>query len=124
MNPRSVKDIPNNACIVIGIDKFFNKLDEDHKSMFKDILSTNKEIAKTNFVFIDIPSAFKKYEFDEWFKNAANTNDGIWIGGGVTQQFLIKLTLQLTSFSNITNEFGVYVKNGMPVIIKMVNEIK
>ena len=124
MNPRSVKEMPNTACVVIGIEKFFNKLDEDHKTIFKDILATNKEIAKINFIFIDVPSAFKKFEYDDWFKGAANTNDGIWIGGGVTQQFLIKLTLQLTSFSSISNEYGVYVKNGMPTIIKTINEIK
>ena len=124
MNPRSVKDMPNNVCMVIGIEKFFNKLDEDHKTAFKEILSTNKEVAKTNFIFVDVPGAFKKFEYDDWYKASANTNDGIWIGGGVTQQFLIKLTLQLTSFSNIENNFGVYVKNGMPTIIKMINEIK
>ena len=124
MNPRSVKDMPNNVCMVIGIEKFFNKLDEDHKTAFKEILSTNKEVAKTNFIFVDVPGAFKKFEQDDWYKAAVNANDGIWIGGGVTQQYLIKLTIQLTSFSNITNEFGVYVKNGMPIIIKPVNEIK
>jgi len=124
MNPRSVKDMPNMACVIIGIDKFFNKLDEDHKNIFKEILSNNKEIAKVNFIFIDIPSAFKKFEYDDWYKSTVNANDGIWIGGGVTQQYLIKLTIQLTAFSNIGNEFGVFVKNGMPTIIKMINEIK
>ena len=124
MNPRSVSELPNTACIVVGIDKFFNKLDDEHKNIFKELLSTNKEVAKLNFIFVDIPSAFKKFEYDDWYKASVNSNDGIWIGGGVTQQFLIKLTIQLTSFSNIPNDFGVYVKNGMPVIIKMINEIK
>ncbi len=124
MNPRSVSELPNTACIIIGIDKFFNKLDADHQNIFKELLSTNKEVAKMNFIFVDIPSAFKKFEYDDWYKSSVNANDGIWIGGGVTQQFLIKLTIQLTSFSNIGNDFGVYVKNGMPVIIKPINEIK
>ncbi len=124
MNPKSVKDLPNNAVIVVGIEKFFTKLDEDHKKIFMDILVHNKETAKINFIFVDIPSSFKKYEYDDWYKNAANTTEGIWVGGGVTQQFLIKLTIQLTSLSNIPDDFGVFVKNGMPTIIKLLNEIK
>ena len=63
-------------------------------------------------------------KFDDWYKAIVNQTEGIWIGGGVTQQFLIKLTIQLTSLSNISDEFGVYIKNGMPTIIKMINEVK
>ncbi len=124
MNPRSVKDMPNTACVILGLDKLYNKLDEDHKNVLKDILASNKEVAKINFIFVDVPSSFKKFEYDDWYKAAVNPIDGIWIGGGVTQQYLIKLSIQLTSFSNINEEFGVFVKNGMPTIIKMVNEIK
>ena len=124
MNPRSVADLPNTAVLVLGIEKFISKLDDEHLKAFKEILNNNKETAKINFIFVDIPSAFKKYEYDDWFKGIVNQSEGIWIGGGVTQQFLIKLTIQLTSLSNITDDYGVYVKNGVPVIIKMVNEVK
>ena len=124
MNPRSVKDIPNTAVIILGIEKFISKLDDEHSKTFKEILAQNKETAKINFIFVDIPSSFKKYEYDEWYKAVVNSSDGIWIGGGVTQQFLIKLTIQLTSLSNISEEFGVFVKAGMPTIIKMINEVK
>ena len=51
-----------------------------------------------------------------------DTDDGIWIGFGVTQQFVIKLSLQSAKFSNIDSEYAVIVKNGMPIMIKLMNE--
>ena len=101
MNIKSIKSVSNTLCVVIGLEKFYNKLDDEHKTIFKDILSHNKEALKINFVFIDIPSGFKKFEYEEWYKNNFDTDDGLWIGGGVTQQYVIKLTIQPSKLSNI-----------------------
>jgi len=124
MNVKSLKNIPNSLCVIVGFEKFYGKLDDEHKKIFKDILNHNKEALKINFVFVDIPSAFKKYEYEDWYKNNFDLDDGLWIGFGVTQQFVIKLSIQLAKFSNIENEYGVLIKNGMPEIIKLINEIK
>ena len=122
MNVRVLKDIPNKMFVIVGFEKFFEKLDDEHKKIFKDILKHNKEALKINFIFVDIPSSFKKYEYDEWYKSNFDTDDGIWIGFGVTQQFVIKLSLQSAKFSNIDSEYAVIVKNGMPIMIKLMNE--
>ena len=122
MNVRVLKDIPNKMFVIVGFEKFFEKLDDEHKKIFKDILKHNKEALKINFVFVDIPSSFKKYEYDEWYKSNFDTDDGIWIGFGVTQQFVIKLSLQSAKFSNIDSEYAIIVKNGMPLMIKLMNE--
>lgn len=124
MNTKSLKDIPNNLCVVIGLEKFYNKLDDEHKKVFKEILVHNKESLKINFVFIDIPAGFKKFEYEEWYKSNFDNDDGIWIGPGITQQFVIKLLVQLSKFSNIDEEYGIVVKNGMPTIIKLINQYK
>ena len=114
----------NGLCVVIGLEKFFSKLDDEHKTMFKEILKNNKEALKLTFVFIDIPSSFKKYEYEEWYKNNFDMDDGIWIGSGVTQQYVIKLSTQPAKISNIDGEHAVVVKNGIPRVIKLINEIK
>jgi len=124
MNVRSLKNVTNGLCVIIGLEKFINKLDDEHKNIFKEILNHNKESLKITFVFIDIPSAFKKYEYEDWYKNNVDSDDGIWIGAGVTQQYVIKLTVQPSKISNIDNEYGIVVKNGIPHIVKLINEIK
>lgn len=124
MNVKKIKNITNNMCVIIGLEKFYSKLDEDHKKEFKEILNHNKETLKINFVIVDIPSGFKKYEYEEWYKNNFDTDDGIWIGFGVTQQFVIKLMIQPQKITNIENDHGVVIKNGMPEVIKLINEFK
>ena len=124
MNLRSIKDVKNYMVVIIGFNKFFDKLDDEHKQMFIDILANEKETLKINFVLFDVPNSFKKYEYEDWYKNSFNTNDGLWIGSGVTQQFLLKTTIQPSGISNIENDHAVAIKNGMPVIIKIINEIK
>ena len=108
--------------ITLTREAFFEKLDDEHKKIFKDILKHNKEALKIIFVFVDVPSSFKKYEYEEWYRSNFDTDDGIWIGFGVTQQFVIKLSLQSAKFSNIDSEYAVIVKNGMPIMIKVINE--
>ena len=124
MNLRSVKNQMNSLIIIIGFDKFLTRLDDAHKEMFKNILKNQKEILKLSFVLIDIPSAFKKYEYEEWYKDSITGNDGLWIGNNISQQFVIKTTIQPNSINNIGNGYAVSVKNGMPIVIKLINEIK
>lgn len=124
MNVRCLKKLPNNLCIIIGINKFINKLDDEHKNIFKNIIQNNKEALKINFAFIDVPSNIKTFEFEEWFKNNTNLNDGIWIGSGFTQQFILKSVIQPQGISSIDNDYGIYIKNGLPTIFKIINEFK
>ncbi len=124
LNLRSLKDLANSLVIIVGLDKFLNKLDDSHKEMFKTILNNQKEALKINFIFVDIPSSFKKYEYEDWYKNNINDNTGLWIGPNISQQYVIKTIIQPNSMNLIENDYGVVVNNGIPVVIKLLNEIK
>ena len=124
MNTRSLRSMLNTMVIVLGIDKLLSKLDDDHKQIFKDIVSSNRETLKINFVFIDIPSNFKKYEYDDWYKNNIDTNNGLWIGQGFGQQFVVKSIISPSNTTKIEKDYAIVVRNGLPTIIKLINEIK
>lgn len=124
MNLKSISAVNRNCIVILGIEKFLNKLDDEHKEMFTKILKNQKEVLKLTFIFIDIPAAFKKYEYEEWYKECINSNDGIWIGSGITSQYTIKLSTQPNKINTIENDYAVVVKNGIPSIVKIVNEIK
>ena len=123
-NLKSLKDVKNYLIVIIGLDKFMSKLDDEYKEVFKNIINDQKEILKINFVFIETSGNLKKFDYDDWYKNNIDTNNGLWIGMGATQQYVIKLNIQPNSINMIENDFGVVVKNGMPLVIKFVNEIK
>ncbi len=124
MNLRSIAAIKNTFIVIVGFDKFFTKLDDEHKNIFKEILTSQKEMLKITFALIDIPLSFKKYEYEEWYKNCVNTSDGIWIGTGVNGQYTIKLNFQPNGINTIENGYLIAIKNGMPTVVKGINEIK
>ena len=123
-NIKALKNMANNVYVILGIEKFYSKLDEEHKKIFKEILSFNREVLKINFIFIDIVSAFKKYEYEEWYKTNVDNDDGIWLGFGVSQQSVIKILLQSSKISSIEKDYCVLIQNGMPTVIKYINEFK
>ena len=124
MNVRALENVVNQVCVIVGLDKFLVKLDDEHKTKFKEILNHNKEMLKINFVFIDIPSGFKKYEYEEWYKNNIDPNNGIWIGDGVTQQYVLKTLIQPSGISDLDKDYGIVIRNGVPKITKLLNDDK
>jgi len=124
MNIKSLSEIKNKLCIIIGLEKFISKLDEEHKNKFIEILNHNKEMLKINFIFIDIPSGFKNFEYEDWFKKYVSSDAGIWLGSGITQQYVLKILIQPSGISSIDNEHIIVLKSGMPTIVKYINEIK
>ena len=124
MSYKVIENKANTLCIIIGLEKFIDKLDSQHKNIFKEILEHNKDMSKINFVFIDIPAGFKKFEYEAWYKESVDNNDGLWIGSGITQQYVLKSLTQSVEMSKISNDFGIVLKNGMPYVIKFINEYK
>jgi len=124
MNLRSIKDAKNSLIVILGTDKFYNSLDDEHKTIFKELLETQKELLKINFVLIDSMVSINKYEYEDWFKNNSNPDNGIWIGEGATNQYVIKLSISSSSFNLIEKDYCVVVKNGLPTIVKYINELK
>ena len=124
MNYKIIKNVPNTLVTIIGFEKFYSKLDDEHKKAFQKVLTDNKEESKFNFVLIDVPATFKKHEYDDWYKNSFDSGNGIWVGPGFGQQFVLKASNQLTSFSAITTEYACVLKNGSITIAKLINKIK
>jgi hypothetical protein len=77
-----------------------------------------------NFVYFDVPGSFKKYEYEDWCKQSMDTTNAIWVGPGVGQQFLVKISNSLSSYSAIDKEHAMVVQNGNALIVKLINEIK
>ena len=124
MNIKSLKDDKDTLCFILGFDKLYSKFTQETKEKFQTLLQNSSEMSKICFVLVDVPAGFKKYEFEAWYKNSVNPNYGIWIGSGFTQQFVLKSLIQQNAMSNIESDFAVIVRNGVPLVVKLLNEVK
>lgn len=124
MDYKKISSVPNNLIVILGFEKFYTKLDDDHKKAFQKILSDNKEEPKISFIFLDLPGELKKHEYEEWYKNNIDNANGIWIGPGLGQQFVIKVTSSSSALSAIGKDYCAISKAGNATIVKYLNEIK
>ena len=122
MNYKKISYISNSLVVIIGFDRFYSKLDDDHKKKFQKIITDNSEYPKIGFVLIDVPSSFKKYEYDDWYKKSFDSSNGIWVGPGLGQQFLIKAVSASNALSSVSLNYGVIIKNGTANAFKLINE--
>lgn len=123
-NIRTIKNIEEVMCVIIGFDKFISALSQEDKDNFINILNKSKETLKVHFILIDVPSGFKPYEYESWYKASMNASSGLWIGDGFAEQYLIKPTKVIQDYYDIIgNSYGYIVENGQVKFIKIVEKM-
>jgi len=123
-NIRTIKQVESIVCVIIGFNKFIESLSEEDKNVFINILKKTKEVLKVHFVFIDIPSGFKLYEYESWYKTAIDSSTGLWVGNGFGEQFLIQPTKVIQSYYDVIgNNYGYIVDKGQVKFIKIVEKM-
>ena len=106
--------------IILNFDKFMLQLSNDDKKDFEQMFINGKDLKIFNFVLIDYVDKFKSIEYNNWCKVVVNYDYGIWIGNGITDQACIKTNLGFrNNLNDISNDFGVVVRNGKVQLIKL-----
>lgn len=107
------------VCVVIGVDSFLMKMMPETKMVFENLIVNDTLLHTIKFIFIDSIDIFKKLEYDNWYKAIVKSNQGIWLGNGITEQYAIKvakITRELQA--DLDEGFGYVVKRGQPVLTK------
>lgn len=107
--------------LINGIVSFKNKLSDENKNKFSEFFTKSKELGIINYVMIDNVDNFKKVEFEAWFKTGYNPNDGIWIGNGINDQFIMKPVIRTSALKDVIgDDFGFVLQRGRPYLVKYV----
>ena len=108
-----------NVCIIIGLSKLLQIL-EDEEIEFEQQLSSAEEKGNYNFIIVDSEKKLKEHEYDEWYKRYVENDNGIWVGNGFDDQYLINLLDRREINNNTGNSFGYFVKSGVFKLIKLI----
>ena len=122
-NAKSISNIKEIVCVIIGIDKFFHSLKDEEKQMFTNIATKTKEVNKIHFIFVDTYNGFKKCEMESWYKDLIDSSCGLWIGDGFAEQYSIKPTkVEQKYFAQIGTSYGYKVTNGIVEFVKLIEK--
>lgn len=107
------------VCFIIGLDKFINDANIG-ESNFYSLLKEAEQLKNYSFVLIDNFNKIKSHEYNEWYKNYVSGDSGIWVGNGVGNQYLIKVSASYKSMpNNCGNSFGYLIKQENATMIKL-----
>lgn len=113
----------NKIIIIIGLDKFKNRLSDDNQNFMEKYFEMSQEIGKQTYIFVDNVDKLKKLEYDNWYRSVVNTSQGIWLGNGIADQFTLKLTkVGKELYQEVGSNFGYNVRRGIPVLVKLIED--
>ena len=111
----NLKNNKNVVCVIVGIDKFIDAIEEE----FDEVLEMAEKLGNYNFVIIDGFSKIKNREYDEWYKNYLTGDSGIWVGNGISDQYLISIDNDENIVNNCGNSFGYLIEQEQAQMIKL-----
>ena len=109
---------PYSICIINGLDKFLSEIEDEE--YFYETLRKAEESGKYSFIIMDNVNKLKNHEYETWYKNYVSGDTGIYIGNGIDDQFTISISDRKDIVNNCGRSFGYVIKNGNPVLIKLV----
>ncbi len=109
--------------VINGIEGFKNKLSLENKNKLTDFFTKAKDLNIINYVIIDSIDNIKKVEYESWFKDNFQSNDGIWIADGINDQFTLKVSVRTDEIKeSIDDDFCFVLNRGKPVLVKYISE--
>lgn len=79
------------VCVISGVSSFYKRLKPESKAKFEKLLQDGSEVKKVIFIIVDIADELKSQEYSAWYKSVINVSEGLWIGSGLYDQYLIKV---------------------------------
>ncbi len=114
------KSLGRAVVMLFGVNALKSKLTSDSIILFEQLFENAKATELFTFILVDSMDNIRNYETDSWYQAVINSNNGIWIGNGVADQFSIKITKQSPAlYEEISDRFGYSIVKGVPTLIKL-----
>ena len=107
--------------VIFGLNKFLNSLN-DHS--MDDLSKVLKKYEKIPLIMVEEVNKFKSYLYESWLTSIINASDGVWVGKGVADQSLIRISgfsKELTQ--ELPNNMGIFISEGSYQVTKLIDLI-
>ena len=86
------------------------------------MLEKAESFYKLHFVIVESVSQLNSFNHDAWFKRQIPGTDGLWIGDGVTDQYMLKVS-KVTSdlYEEIGEEYGYMFNKSRMSLVKLLS---
>ena len=119
------KSQKNNLYIIVGIGEFQSELNDTTQKILSNLIMASDSFEKSQFIFIDNYSSYKKLEVVDWFNEKINKENGIWLGQNIGNQMAFNVLNLNVDIKNLNfPQLGFIVKNKNYEIIKYMVDVE
>ena len=113
------KSNPNLVVLIYDLAKVLNKTD---KTIFNNVMTNIKNNENTHLIAVDSYSKLKQLAFESFFLNSFDLSEGLFIGRGISDQNLLKLSnITKEMLSDYKNDFGFVISESYATLIKLID---
>jgi DNA segregation ATPase FtsK/SpoIIIE, S-DNA-T family len=107
------------TCIIDSFSDLYVQLSEDAKDKLKTFLDKGNSLG-VYIIISDNADRLSSMSYESWFKKQVSLSDAIWIGNGISDQFLLKISKVTNDmYQEIPDDFGYVVKKGKTQLVKL-----
>lgn len=75
--------------IIIGLNKFKEKLDVKYVTYFNSLFNSINKFKESKILIVDSYDEYKNIMVEDWYSEIESNNNYIWLGSGVSEQALL-----------------------------------
>lgn len=117
---KEMKTESQGIIFIYGLSKMLDKLETPNK--IQDLVKIIKEYEKISMIVVDDASKLKSYTFETWFTSIFSTSDGIWVGRGIADQNVLRIssiTKEMTA--DYKNDMGYFVSENLATLVRLID---
>jgi S-DNA-T family DNA segregation ATPase FtsK/SpoIIIE len=109
--------------VICGIKKLFDRLSADGKEKLSLLIEKAHSYYKLRFVIVDSLTQLNACAYDDWFKQHLAGVEGLWIGDGVADQYLLKVGKLTTDlYEEVGAAYGYFIAKGRATLVKLLSD--
>ena len=122
MDPSALDGFERKVIVLMGFKRLFNRLSADGQEKLSLILAKTETMYKLHFVIVEGLSELNSFNYEEWYKKHLKGDEGVWVGDGVADQYLLKIS-KVTSdlYAEIGDVYGYVVNRNRPTLVKLLS---
>ena len=122
LDEASLEGFERRVIVIIGLKKMFDKLSDQGREKLGLILLKDEAIYKLHFVIAESLSNFSSMNYDDWYKKQITGTEGIWVGDGVADQYMLKIgKLNNELYEEVGTEYGYVFNRGKYTLVKLLS---
>ncbi len=122
MEQSSLDSFDEKVVVLVGYKKFFSQLSPDSQNKFNLVLLKAEANYKVHFIVVDALSEYSAYNYEDWYKRHISGADGIWIGDGFADQYMLKVNKVTNElYEEIGDDYGYLLNRNRATLVKLLS---